>query len=121
MTLLKTGILGINARNLLYIRPYNKKKAIQFADNKLKTKLFLEARGIPVPKLYGTIRSKKELDNLKTSRPETVTSGAQQLAEGNAPVQPKTQPVRVEKKVGRNELCPCGSGKKYKQCHGKLE
>jgi preprotein translocase subunit SecA len=31
----------------------------------------------------------------------------------------KLAPVRVEKKVGRNEPCPCGSGKKYKQCHGK--
>lgn len=31
----------------------------------------------------------------------------------------KPQPVKVEKKVGRNELCPCGSGKKYKNCHGK--
>jgi preprotein translocase subunit SecA len=29
------------------------------------------------------------------------------------------QPVRVEKKVGRNDPCPCGSGKKYKNCHGK--
>jgi preprotein translocase subunit SecA len=29
-----------------------------------------------------------------------------------------TEPVRVEKKVGRNDPCPCGSGKKYKQCHG---
>ncbi|WP_094751708.1 preprotein translocase subunit SecA [Psychromonas sp. CD1] len=28
--------------------------------------------------------------------------------------------VRAERKVGRNEHCPCGSGKKYKQCHGKL-
>jgi hypothetical protein len=28
-------------------------------------------------------------------------------------------PVRVEKKVGRNDPCPCGSGKKFKQCHGK--
>ena len=28
--------------------------------------------------------------------------------------------VRQERKVGRNEPCPCGSGKKYKQCHGKL-
>ena len=27
---------------------------------------------------------------------------------------------RTERKVGRNEPCPCGSGKKYKQCHGKL-
>jgi preprotein translocase subunit SecA len=30
------------------------------------------------------------------------------------------RPVRVEKKVGRNEPCPCGSGKKYKHCHGKI-
>ena len=29
------------------------------------------------------------------------------------------EPIHVEKKVGRNELCPCGSGKKYKNCHGK--
>jgi preprotein translocase subunit SecA len=31
----------------------------------------------------------------------------------------KVQTVRVENKVGRNDLCPCGSGKKYKHCHGK--
>ncbi|MDR2891287.1 MAG: preprotein translocase subunit SecA [Alistipes sp.] len=31
----------------------------------------------------------------------------------------KPMPVQVEKKVGRNDPCPCGSGKKYKQCHGK--
>jgi preprotein translocase subunit SecA len=39
----------------------------------------------------------------------------------NTPGQKKeehVQPVRVEKKVGRNEPCPCGSGKKYKHCHG---
>ncbi|MGL4957878.1 MAG: preprotein translocase subunit SecA, partial [Plesiomonas sp.] len=29
--------------------------------------------------------------------------------------------IRAERKVGRNELCPCGSGKKYKQCHGVLQ
>ena len=28
--------------------------------------------------------------------------------------------VRDGRKVGRNEPCPCGSGKKYKQCHGRL-
>ncbi len=33
--------------------------------------------------------------------------------------QAKPQPVKVEKKVGRNDPCPCGSGKKYKQCHGR--
>ena len=30
----------------------------------------------------------------------------------------RPQPVKVEKKVGRNDPCPCGSGKKYKNCHG---
>jgi preprotein translocase subunit SecA len=40
------------------------------------------------------------------------------LAEANA--DQKAQPVRAARKVGRNDPCPCGSGKKYKQCHGKL-
>ncbi len=31
----------------------------------------------------------------------------------------KSQPIRAEEKVGRNDPCPCGSGKKYKQCHGR--
>jgi preprotein translocase subunit SecA len=31
---------------------------------------------------------------------------------------PKQQPIRVEQKIGRNDPCPCGSGKKYKNCHG---
>jgi len=35
--------------------------------------------------------------------------------------QKKVEPVRVEKKVGRNDPCPCGSGKKYKNCHGRME
>lgn len=33
--------------------------------------------------------------------------------------QQQTAPVRVDKKVGRNDPCPCGSGKKYKHCHGQ--
>jgi preprotein translocase subunit SecA len=41
------------------------------------------------------------------------------LEKANADV--KVQPVvRNSEKVGRNDPCPCGSGKKYKQCHGKL-
>ena len=31
----------------------------------------------------------------------------------------KVEPVRTTPKVGRNDPCPCGSGKKYKNCHGK--
>ncbi|MCX6734949.1 MAG: DUF1704 domain-containing protein [Candidatus Peregrinibacteria bacterium] len=56
------GILGINARNLLYMRPYNPKKAVKLADDKIKTKQFLSARDIPVPKLYGIIRDTIELE-----------------------------------------------------------
>jgi preprotein translocase subunit SecA len=47
----------------------------------------------------------------------------QAVAQGQA-VDPKAEaegkkPVRTETKIGRNDPCPCGSGKKYKQCHGK--
>lgn len=41
-------------------------------------------------------------------------------AHSNTQNQQNSQPVKAEKKVGRNEPCPCGSGKKYKQCHGKI-
>ncbi|MDP4280786.1 MAG: preprotein translocase subunit SecA [Bacteroidota bacterium] len=42
------------------------------------------------------------------------------LSEAHTDTQDKSkpQPVKVEKKVGRNDPCPCGSGKKYKNCHG---
>ncbi len=42
------------------------------------------------------------------------------LSQSNSRTQEKAapQPVKVEKKVGRNDPCPCGSGKKYKNCHG---
>jgi preprotein translocase subunit SecA len=38
----------------------------------------------------------------------------------SAEEQPSLQPAMAGPKVGRNDLCPCGSGKKYKHCHGKL-
>lgn len=66
------GLLGINARNLLYIKAFNPKKAIMIADSKMKTKNFLSARGIPVAKLFGSIQSKKELTNFDwTSLPNS--------------------------------------------------
>ena len=52
-------------------------------------------------------------ENLQTGRQDVVSNPA------NRTKKQKVQPVRVEQKVGRNEPCPCGSGKKYKQCHGK--
>lgn len=45
--------------------------------------------------------------------------GYQQAIENSFPQEEKRQPIIAEPKVGRNDPCPCGSGKKYKQCHGK--
>lgn len=58
----KIGVLGINARNLSYIKAYNSKKAMNLADDKIRTKQFLSARDIPVPKLYSTIKKRTELE-----------------------------------------------------------
>lgn len=61
MPLLRSsGILGLNARNLLYIKPFNPKKAVAFADDKLKTKMFLGSRGIPVAKVYARIETRRQ-------------------------------------------------------------
>jgi len=43
------------------------------------------------------------------------------MAEGIAPFVPRREPIRNPDKVGRNDPCPCGSGRKYKQCHGSAE
>jgi preprotein translocase subunit SecA len=50
--------------------------------------------------------------SMPTSAPGTAPNPEQQPER-------KAQPVRVEKTVGRNDPCPCGSGKKYKNCHGQ--
>ena len=55
---------------------------------------------------------KQDMSQLQTSRTDLVTNGGE--AKSNAP-------VHVEKQVGRNDPCPCGSGKKYKNCHGKQQ
>jgi preprotein translocase subunit SecA len=55
-----------------------------------------------------------------TPRPRFQGSeGYDEAIRNSAPVREKQQPVVVEPKIGRNDPCPCGSGKKYKQCHGK--
>jgi preprotein translocase subunit SecA len=52
------------------------------------------------------------------AQPAPVPGQPPQAAAAQAP--PATPYVRERPKVGRNEPCPCGSGKKYKQCHGRL-
>jgi preprotein translocase subunit SecA len=61
--------------------------------------------------------------------PSVTAPPAEAAAPASAPAQPRSAAavaaaaapfVRDTAKVGRNEPCPCGSGLKYKQCHGKL-
>jgi len=47
--------------------------------------------------------------------------GDSEVAAGDEEGESHTPYVREGRKIGRNEPCPCGSGKKYKQCHGRLE
>jgi len=56
------SILGMNARNLLYLYPYNSKRAIQLADNKLRTKKVLNKAKIPIPEVYNIITDRYQLD-----------------------------------------------------------
>ncbi|OIP81048.1 MAG: preprotein translocase subunit SecA [Porphyromonadaceae bacterium CG2_30_38_12] len=63
-----------------------------------------------------------DLSRMKTQKDEVVSrssssSSSDPTKQDTREVQ-KTQPIHVEKKVGRNDPCPCGSGKKFKNCHG---
>lgn len=61
-----------------------------------------------------------KLNMMHASSTSSLSSDTDEKAEGDA--EPKQRPTRnALPKVGRNEPCPCGSGKKYKQCHGQLK
>ncbi|MCX6259156.1 MAG: SEC-C metal-binding domain-containing protein, partial [Bacteroidia bacterium] len=59
---------------------------------------------------------KTDYSSMRESRPENFEKN-NNLQAGPTP-EGKKIPVKVEKKIGRNDPCPCGSGKKYKNCHG---
>jgi alpha-L-glutamate ligase-like protein len=68
----RTKILGMNSRNLEYIRPFNRKRAKQLADNKLLSKKILRKNNVLVPRLLCKIRSTEELENFDwTALPES--------------------------------------------------
>jgi preprotein translocase subunit SecA len=64
-------------------------------------------------------RQKSDLSKIKTGRQGGETDAQRQAMQQSTSQAKSNAPVRVEKKVGRNDPCPCGSGKKYKHCHGK--
>jgi preprotein translocase subunit SecA len=60
-----------------------------------------------------------DMSNMRTSKSDFSQYSSTGGGNGGAQEKnQKTEPVRVDKKVGRNDPCPCGSGKKYKNCHG---
>jgi preprotein translocase subunit SecA len=72
-----------------------------------------------VTRLFMKAEIRQNIQREQVAAGETNNPG-QQTAQGQSNTSAKKQPVHVEK-VGRNDPCPCGSGKKYKNCHGKNE
>ncbi len=62
LTKRRRNVLGMNARILSYIRPLNSYKASKIAGDKLATKAILTEHDIPTPRLYGVIRSRRDLE-----------------------------------------------------------
>ena len=82
---------------------------------------FLFKGGIPVqndaPLKEARPQQNTDLSKLKVSKAESVSESNGVPMDDTREIQ-KTQPIRAEVKIGRNDPCPCGSGKKYKSCHG---
>jgi len=88
---------------------------------------FLLRAGIPVqeapPQVAQDLPQHTDMSQLQSNRSEVEEAGQdyaadeQDIYDGGAAV--KRTPVQAGPKIGRNDPCPCGSGKKYKQCHGR--
>ncbi len=100
-------------------------------DNEMNREIvsFLCHSAIPIEENNAPIREgreqKTDMSKMKVRKDEMVAAGTNDtiVDEGRdyyEPTEPiKREPVKVGPKIGRNDPCPCGSGKKYKNCHGK--
>ena len=90
---------------------------------------FLCHAGLPAEQEGANLREGREqrtdMSKMRVRKDSMSESGGGEpnMTQGNdyhepsAPV--KQEPIKVGPRVGRNDPCPCGSGKKFKQCHGK--
>ncbi|HBJ48239.1 MAG TPA: preprotein translocase subunit SecA [Parabacteroides distasonis] len=62
---------------------------------------------------------KQDMSKYREQKQDLNDPNQQAAAQQDTREQVKREPIRAEKTVGRNDPCPCGSGKKYKNCHGK--
>jgi len=82
---------------------------------------------IPIEKENGQIREgreqKTDMSRMQANKEQVEARGEDYGANENDYYDPsvpvKQEPIKVGPKIGRNDLCPCGSGKKYKNCHGR--
>ncbi|MFB6455428.1 preprotein translocase subunit SecA [Chitinophaga sp. Hz27] len=86
-----------------------------------KAMIFMDNEGQPMPEAprqeEKTDMSKMRATHEDMSAQSSYQDGAPEYAQEVE--EEKHEPVRVGPKVGRNDPCPCGSGKKFKQCHGR--
>ena len=61
----------------------------------------------------------KKNENYEDAYKKETKVNISNITTNENPEDVKKEPVRVGKKIGRNQMCPCGSGKKYKNCCGK--
>jgi preprotein translocase subunit SecA len=80
---------------------------------------FLMKANIPVQD-GANVREAQRAKGIDRTKIKEERSDLLAQSHSNTQRQEVTQPIVAEKKVGRNEPCPCGSGKKYKNCHGKM-
>jgi preprotein translocase subunit SecA len=121
---------GINLRSYAQKNPkqeYKRESFILFQDlltNVKRETIHLLARVEPI--------SREQMEAMENQRREELAKQKMQLRhdelsamedeeQPQSQSKPKAQIVRSGPKVGRNDPCPCGSGKKYKSCHGQLE
>jgi len=90
---------------------------------------FLCHSSIPIQQENASLREgrqqKTDMSKMRANKEEVDAAGQDYAANERDQLEPgggpavKQEPVKVAPKIGRNEPCPCGSGKKYKHCHGK--
>jgi preprotein translocase subunit SecA len=118
---------GINLRSYAQKNPkqeYKRESFVLFQDllsTVKKETVQLLARVEPI--------TREQMEAMENQRREALAKQKMQLrhdevnavADSEDQDRPKAQIVRSGPKVGRNDPCPCGSGKKFKSCHGQLE
>jgi preprotein translocase subunit SecA len=118
---------GINLRSYAQKNPkqeYKRESFVLFQDllNTVKKETVqLLARVEPITREQMEAMEKQRREALAKQKMQLRHDELSAVDETDAEEKPRAQIVRAGPKVGRNDPCPCGSGKKFKSCHGQLE